>query len=156
MTSSLVHASKTAWAGALKVRSMRSVVSAVLIRRVSGGRGVGAATSKHGPGGARCRRRPRRGGPPRPAARRCGRSRRLLVLVVQAPPLVGLGLRVALGRVLPLLLAAERGDVEVAPRAAHRLVAATVHEVGPEDPVAVADERVGAVPLADAEVRVPV
>src|SRR5215210_4694557 len=53
---------------------------------------------------------------------------RLVVLVVEVPPLVGLGLRVALGRVLPLLLASERGDVEVAPRAAHRLVSALVDE----------------------------
>src|SRR5919112_5755453 len=78
------------------------------------------------------------------------------VRVVVVPPLVGRGLGVALGRVLPLLLAPERGDVEVAPGAPHRLVAARVDEVGAEDPVAVADEGVGAVPLAHAEVLVEV
>src|SRR5580692_11800948 len=71
----------------------------------------------------------------------------LAVLVVPVPPSVRLGLRVALGRVLPLLLAAERGDVEVAPGTSHRLVAPATDEVGAEHPVAVADERVRAVPL---------
>src|SRR5215207_7608458 len=80
----------------------------------------------------------------------------LAVLVVQVPPLVRRGLRVALGRVLPLLLASERGDVEVRPGAAHVLVAAAVDEVGAEDLVTLADERVGAVPLAHAEVGVEV
>src|SRR6185503_6189243 len=80
----------------------------------------------------------------------------VVVLVVAAPPLVRLGLRVALRRVLPLLLAAERGQVEIRPRRPHRLVAAVVDEVGAEDLVAVADERVGAVPLVDAEVLVEV
>src|SRR5215207_1158177 len=76
----------------------------------------------------------------------------LPVLVVQVPPLVRRGLRVALRRVLPLLLAPERRHVEVAPGAAHRLVAAVVDEVGPEDPVALADEGVRSVPLVHAEV----
>src|SRR5512132_938085 len=85
----------------------------------------------------------------------CPRSRAgLVVLVVEVPPLVRRGLRVALRRVLPLLLAPERGDVEVAPGAAHVLIAAAVDEVGAEDVVAVADERVGAVPLGHAEVSV--
>src|SRR4029077_16706110 len=78
------------------------------------------------------------------------------VLVVSVPPLVGRRLRVALGRVLPLLLASERGDVEVAPGAAHRLAAATVDEGGAKHPIVVADEGVGAVPLGDAEVGVEV
>src|ERR687895_607980 len=50
--------------------------------------------------------------------------------------------------------AAERRDVEVAPRAPHRLVAAAVDEVVAEHPVAVADEGVGAVPLVDADIGV--
>jgi hypothetical protein len=52
------------------------------------------------------------------------------------------GFAVPLRRVLPLLLAAERGDVEGVPPAPHLLVAAGVDEVGTEDPVAPADERV--------------
>ena len=54
------------------------------------------------------------------------------VFVVPVPPLVRRGLRVALRRVLPLLLAPERSHVEVAPGAPHRLVAAAVDEVGAE------------------------
>ena len=77
-------------------------------------------------------------------------------LVVPDPPLVRLVLRVALGRVLPLLLPTERGDVEVVPGVAHLLVAAGVDEVGAVHLVAVTDERVGAVPLVDAEVLVEV
>src|SRR5215204_5500697 len=76
------------------------------------------------------------------------------VFVVPVPPLVRRRLRVALRRVLPLLLAPERSHVEVAPGAPHRLVAAAVDEVGAEDAVAVADERVRAVPLVNAEVGV--
>src|SRR5207245_7626937 len=76
--------------------------------------------------------------------------------VVPDPPLVRRGLRVALRRVLPLLLAPERSQVEVAPGAPHRLVAAVVDEVGAEHAVAVADERVRAVPLVHAEVGVEV
>src|SRR6516225_3944884 len=49
--------------------------------------------------------------------------------VVPLPPLVRRGLRVALGRVLPFLLATERGNVEIVPRAPHLLVAAAVNEV---------------------------
>src|SRR5215475_5586828 len=74
--------------------------------------------------------------------------------VVPGPPPVRRGLRVALRRVLPLLLAPERSDVEVAPGAPHRLVAAAVDEVRAEYVVAVADERVRTVPLTDAEVGV--
>jgi hypothetical protein len=43
------------------------------------------------------------------------RLRVFAVRVVVVPPLVRRGLWVALGRVLPLLLAPERGDVEIAP-----------------------------------------
>src|ERR1700737_560420 len=64
-------------------------------------------------------------------ARPLGR-RGVAVCVVPVPPLVRRRLRVALRRVLPLLLAAERSDVEVAPGAPHRLVAAVVDEVGAE------------------------
>src|SRR4029077_13938132 len=68
-----------------------------------------------------------------------GRQRRLedgrvVVLVVEVPPAVARGLRVALGRVLPVVLAAQRGHVEIGPGAAERLVAARVDEVGAEDP----------------------
>src|ERR1700679_3201799 len=71
------------------------------------------------------------------------------------PPLVRFGLGVALGRVLPLLLTTEWGEVEIAPGATHRLVAAVVDEVGPEDgAVGITEEHVVAVPLVDAEVDV--
>src|SRR6185295_6108354 len=76
------------------------------------------------------------------------------VLVVPVPPLVWWGLRVALGRVLPLLLTTEGGHVEIAPGASHDLVAATVDEVRAKHAVAVADERVRAVPLVHSEVGV--
>src|SRR5512133_3256877 len=76
------------------------------------------------------------------------------VAVVPVPPLVGRGLRIALGRILPLLLAAERRDIEVVPGASHLLVAAVVDEVGSVNLVAVAEEHVGAVPFADAKVGV--
>src|SRR5262245_38082855 len=75
-------------------------------------------------------------------------------LVVPDPPLVWFGLGVAVGRIFPLLLAPECGDVEVSPGAAHRLVAAIVDEVSTEYTLTVADERVRAVPLTDSEVRV--
>src|SRR5918996_6057061 len=99
-----------------------------------------------------------------PARRRCGAELheagtiavRLVRLVVPDPPLVRCGLRVALWRVLPLLLAPERGDVQVVPGVPHLLVAAGVDEVGAEDAVAVADEGVRAVPLIHAEVGVEV
>src|SRR5215510_1265636 len=77
-----------------------------------------------------------------------------VVGVVPVPPLVRRRLRVARRRVLPLLLAPERSDVEVSPRAPHRLVAAVVDEVGSEHVVAVADERIRTVPLVHAEVGV--
>src|ERR1044072_2522406 len=78
------------------------------------------------------------------------------VRVVVVPPLVRRRLRPAVRRVLPLLLAPERGDVEVAPGRAHRLIAARVDEVGAEDAVALADEGVVPVPLVDPEVPVEV
>src|SRR5437588_3902928 len=74
--------------------------------------------------------------------------------VVPDPPLVRRGLGVALRRILPFLLAPERSDVKVVPGAPHLLVAAVVDEVGTEHVVAVADERVRAVPLVHAEVGV--
>src|SRR5215207_5457336 len=152
ITSSLVQASKTAWAGASKLRSMLSVVFSVMCRAPVGV--AGAALSTRAPRGAR-RRSPTGGFPP-PAAGLHERSRALAVLVVQVPPLVRRRLRIALGRVLPLVLAPERGQVEVAPSAAHRLVAAVVDEVGAKDLLALADEGVGAVPLIHAEVGVEV
>src|SRR6202022_3618756 len=62
------------------------------------------------------------------------------VFVVPVPPRVRLCLGVALGRVLPVLLASECGEVEVASGAPHWFVAAVVDEVGAEHAVAVADE----------------
>src|SRR5829696_10343397 len=56
-----------------------------------------------------------------------------LVLVVAAPPFVTRGLRVALSRVLPILLAAERGEVEEGPDGSERLYAASGREVGKKD-----------------------
>src|SRR5215471_1394356 len=79
-----------------------------------------------------------------------------LVGVVPPPPGVGRVLRIALGRVLPLLLPPEHGHVQVAPGAAECLVATAVDEVGAEHLVAVAEERVRAVPLVHAEVGVEV
>src|ERR1700720_1429144 len=86
-----------------------------------------------------------------PARRRCERSRAsaslpslnspldlsaplvgrsgVAVFVVPVPPFVRRSLRVALGRVFPLLLAPERSHIEVAPGAPERLVAAVVDEV---------------------------
>jgi len=90
----------------------------------------------------------------REAHRRSARSLARAVGVVVVPPLVGRRLRVALRRVLPFLLAPERGDVEVTPGAAQLLVATVVDEVGAEDAIAVADEGVGPVPLVDPEVSV--
>src|SRR6476660_4047121 len=79
----------------------------------------------------------------------CCASGAVPVRVVVVPPLVWRGLGVALRRVLPLLLAPECGDVEVAPGAPHRLVATAVDEVGAKHPMLIADERIGAVPLVD-------
>src|SRR6185312_16091656 len=76
------------------------------------------------------------------------------VAFVPVPPLVGLGLRIACGRILPELLAAERRDVEIIPGAAHLLVTAALDEVGAEHLVAVAEEHIGAVPFIDTEVGV--
>src|SRR4029453_5922586 len=85
-----------------------------------------------------------------------GWSPALGVGVVIVPPLVRRGLRVTLRRVLPLLLAAERGDVEVVPGAPHLLVAAGVDQIGAEDPVVLAEKRLGALPLVDVEVFIEV
>src|SRR5688500_1361147 len=84
----------------------------------------------------------------------CHRRTALAVLVVPVPPLVRRSLRIPLRRILPLLLAAERSDVEKTPGASHLLIPAAVDEVRSEDLVAVADERVRAVPLVHAEVGV--
>ena len=65
-----------------------------------------------------------------------------LVRVVQAPPRVRRALRPAGRRVLPVLLAAERGQVEEGPDAAERLDAATPGRVGEEDAIAIAEEHV--------------
>src|SRR5205807_1055079 len=76
--------------------------------------------------------------------------------VVPDPPLVGRSLGVALRRILPFLLASERSNVEVVPSVSHLLIAAVVDEVGAEHAVAIADERVRAVPLVHTEVFVEV
>jgi hypothetical protein len=73
---------------------------------------------------------------------------------VVVPPPIRRGLRIARRRVLPLLLTAEGGDVEVVPGAPHLLVAAGVDQVGAEDPVVLAEKRVGAVPLIEVGVEV--
>src|SRR3954451_11533804 len=152
MTSGFVKASKTAWAGARNVRWISSVCP--VMRWASGGVARGTSSTRGPPEVLS----PTGGAPPPGCRRRARRScrRRRAVGVVVVPPLVRRRLRVAVGRVLPALLAAERGDVEVGPRAAHRLVAAVVDEVGAEDLVALTDERVRAVPLVDAEVAVEV
>src|SRR3954454_12068244 len=82
-----------------------------------------------------------------------GRST-LRVAVVPIPPFVGRRLRIALRRIFPDLLPAERRDVEVVPGPAHLLVAAVVDEIGAEHAVAVTVEHVRSVPFVDAEVGV--
>src|SRR6202043_2485369 len=76
------------------------------------------------------------------------------VTLVPIPPLVRSALGVALRRILPTLLTPERGHVEIAPGGPHRLVAAAVDEVGAEHALAVADERVVAVPFIHPEIDV--
>src|SRR6516225_2586848 len=76
------------------------------------------------------------------------------VTLVPVPPLIGAALRIALWRVLPRFLTPERRYIEVAPDSSHRLVAAAVDEVGAEHALAVANERVVAVPFIHAEVCV--
>src|SRR6478609_756473 len=75
-------------------------------------------------------------------------SRRLRIGVVPVPPLIRRRLRMARRRVLPMLLAAKRREVQVAPGATHLLVAAVVDEVGAKDVLAVADEPIRALSLA--------
>jgi hypothetical protein len=53
-------------------------------------------------------------------------------------------------------LATERGDVEIAPGASHRLIASAVDEIGAKYAIVDADEGVGAVPLVHTEVGVEV
>ena len=60
------------------------------------------------------------------------------------------------GRVFPFLLPSERCDVEIVPRSPHLFVAAIVDEVGAKHAIAIADERIRAVPLVHAEVLVEV
>src|SRR5215210_4296075 len=91
------------------------------------------ALSTRAPAGTRRPLRSRTAGSLRAEVLRRGRSRGLGVGIVVVPPPVGRGLRVALRRVLPLLLAAERGDVEVTPGRPQGLVTAGVDEVGTED-----------------------
>src|SRR5215217_6210994 len=78
----------------------------------------------------------------------------IAVFVVPVPPLVRRSLGVALRRVLPLLLAPKGSDVQVVPSVSHLLVTAAVDEVCAEHAVAIAYERVSAVPLIYAEVFV--
>src|SRR5271163_2600754 len=84
------------------------------------------------------------------------RVRRALgaIVVVPVPPFVRRGLGITLWRVLPSFLTAEWRDVEVTPRAAHRLIAAVVNEVCAEYFVAVAKEDVVAVPFVDPEILI--
>src|SRR5262245_54184962 len=70
------------------------------------------------------------------------------ILVVATPPVVPRSLRVALGRVLPVLLATERRQVEQRPDRAYRLDAAAAREVGAVDLASVADEHGEAEQLA--------
>src|ERR1700694_5867841 len=58
--------------------------------------------------------------------------RGVAVFVVPVPPCIRRGLGVALRRVLPLLLAPERSQGEVAPGAPHRRVAAALYKGGAE------------------------
>src|SRR3954447_9520758 len=153
ITSSLVHASNTRSAGALKVRSTRSVCPPL----IGGGTNCMRAMPAQGAAGRQPRRR--RAAPPPPARRSRGRGSlagSIAVGVVIVPPLVRRALRPALGRVLPRLLAPERGDVEEGPGGAQVLGTAGVDEVGAVDLAALADEHVVAVPLVDAEVLVEV
>src|ERR1700753_1885443 len=76
------------------------------------------------------------------------------VTLVPVPPFVGPALGIAFRRVLPHLLTPECGHIEVAPDGAHRFIAATVNEVGSEHALAVANERIVAVPFVHAEIRV--
>src|SRR5204862_2402329 len=73
---------------------------------------------------------------------------RISVLVVPAPPLVGLRLRVPRRRVFPLLLPAQRSQVEEGPQAAERLDAALRGEVRAKDVAAAANEGAEAERLA--------
>src|SRR5829696_3249737 len=133
---------------------MRRVVASLMPRAPGGG--ASARPSTPGLSAARCPPRPRPAAAPPAARRPRARSRAFTVGIVVVPPLVGRRLRVPGRRVLPLLLPAERRQVEVGPGAPHRLVTAAVDEVGAENPVVLADERVRAVPFVDAEVLVEV
>jgi hypothetical protein len=71
-----------------------------------------------------------------------------------SPTFVWLRLRIALGRVLPKLLTAKSRHIEIAPGRTHRLIAAPVDEISAEDPFAVLNEGVMAVPLIDAKIDI--
>src|SRR5262249_35640908 len=87
-----------------------------------------------------------RGGRESPRARRASTRRRgaraavVVVLVVPTPPRVATRPRRSLGRVLPVLLAAERSQVEERPDGAERLDAPPIREVRVEDVAALAEE----------------
>src|SRR5437660_1773793 len=71
-----------------------------------------------------------------------------LVLVVPSPPLVGRGLRVPGRRILPVLFAAQRRQVEECPGGAKGLDPATGREVSGADLVGVAKKNTQAESLA--------
>src|SRR5580704_4682684 len=84
------------------------------------------------------------------------RARRDLgvVVVMPVPPLIWRSLRITGWRVFPDLLTPEGRDIKVTPDGPHRLVTPLVDEVCAEHPLAVANERVVAVPLGHTEVGV--
>jgi hypothetical protein len=67
---------------------------------------------------------------------------------VAAPPHIRRGLGRALGRILPVLLPAERRQIQEGPGAAQRLDAAPGSEIGAKDPLAIAQEDAEAERLA--------
>src|SRR5262249_3709430 len=78
------------------------------------------------------------------------------IFVVPIPPLVRRCLRITFWRVLPFLLAPERSDVEIVPRAPHLFVATIVDEVRTKHAVAIANERIGAVPFIYTKIPIEV
>src|SRR3954470_20023697 len=91
--------------------------------------GGGGTPGRRGRAAAVRRRRRRRAAPPPPARRPHGRrslAGSLAVRIVVVPPLVRWGLRPALRRVLPRLLAPERRDIEKRPGGAQVLGTAGV------------------------------
>jgi hypothetical protein len=100
--------SETVIMGYSKLRRTDPIVSQMTLEAYSPGTGSMSRQDAAAVAGAD------RMNPLRAGSRR-ERSRVLAVRVVVVPPLVRRGLRVALGRVFPLLLASKRGDVEIAP-----------------------------------------